>query len=141
MGIRVKDAGSLAKKWVRNAGTAGPDYTAGVQAAGADWEANTRAAGDNYAQGVTAAIGDKRFERGVGAAGAAKYTGRASTLGAQRYGPGVQASEQEWAQKTQPFLQTIASLNLPVRRPKGDPGNMARSQAVAAALRAQAISK
>jgi hypothetical protein len=141
MAIRIKDAGSLAKKFVRNAGAAGGDYKDGVAQAGGDWEQGAAAGEDNFAAGVQAAIADKRFGKGVRAAGGAKYVQNATTKGAQRYPQGVAAAENAWAQGTQPYLQTIASLTLPPRRPKGDPGNAARSNAVAAALRAQKVSK
>ena len=82
--IRIKDTGSLAKKFVQRASAAAGDYKDGVTAAGGDWETNTKASEDNYAAGVQAAIGDKRFGKGVTNAGASKYVTRASTLGAQR---------------------------------------------------------
>jgi hypothetical protein len=139
--IRIKDAGSLAKKFVQRASASTGDYTDGVKAAGADWESATVASEDNYKMGVTQAANDGRFGRGVRDAGAAKYTQRASTLGAQRYPTGVGAAEGDWAKGTQPYLQTLAGLTLPPRRPKGDPGNFARSNAVATALRAQKVGK
>lgn len=141
MAIRIKDTGALAKKFVQRASAAAPDYKSGVEQSGQDWQANTAAAADNYAAGVQQAIGDGRFRRGVEQAGSAKFVQRASTLGAQRYPTGVGASEGDWSKGTQPYLQTIAGLTLPPRRPKGDPGNMARSQAVASALRAQKVGK
>ena len=55
MAIRIKDTGSLAKKFVQRASAAAGDYKDGVQAAGSDWEANTKAAEDNYKLGVTQA--------------------------------------------------------------------------------------
>jgi len=139
--IRIKDTGSLAKKFVQRASAAAGDYKDGVTQAGADWEANARAGADNFANGVQQAIADKRFEKGIAEAGAAKFTMRASTLGAQRYPTGVGAAEGDWAKGTQPYLQTLSSLTLPPRRPKGDPGNFARSNAVAVALRAQKVGR
>lgn len=139
--IRIKDAGSLAKKFVQRASQAAGDYTEGVKAAGADWEAATTASEDNYKMGVTQAAADGRFGKGVREAGAGKYTQRASTLGAQRYPTGVGAAEGDWAKGTQPYLQTLSGLTLPPRRPKGDPGNFARSNAVATALRAQKVGR
>lgn len=141
MAIRVKDIGTIAKKFSRNAQAAAGDYKTGVEASGQDWQQNTANAADNYAAGVQQAIGDQRFRRGVEMAGAAKFTGRAATLGAQRYPTGVAAAEGDFAKGAQPYMQTIAGLTLPPRRPKGDPANMQRSQAVAAALRAQKIGK
>lgn len=133
--IRIKDTGALAKKFVRNASAAGPDYTSGVQAAGQDWATNTAAAEDNYKVGVQQAAADGRFGRGVAAAGAAKYVNKASTLGAQRYPTGVAAAEGDWAKGVQPHLDMMKGLNLPPRRAKGDPSNFQRSQVVAQANR------
>lgn len=141
MAIRVKDTGSLAKKFVQRAAAAGADYAEGVKTAGADWEAGARAGADNFAAGVQAAIADGRFAKGVANAGSAKYVNRAGTLGAQRFGPGVQAAEGDWAKGSQPYLDAIKSIELPPRRPKGDPGNQARAQAVAAKLRAIKLGK
>ncbi len=137
--IRIKDTGALAKKFVQRASQAAGDYKTGVEASGADWEANTKASEQNYADGVTAAIGRKAFGMGVAKAGAAKFTQRASTLGAQRYPSGVQAAEGAWSQGFQPFSQVLAGLSLPPRRPKGDPGNQQRANAVAVALRAAKV--
>lgn len=135
MAIRVKDAGTVARKWVQRAAAASPDYAAGVKDAAGDWEANTIAGRENFALGVQAAISDGRYERGVREAGGAKFAARASTIGAQRFAPGVQASEGEMAKGVAPVLQAIAGMTLPPRRPKGDPGNMERANAVAQQLR------
>lgn len=130
--IRIKDVGSLSKKFVQRAQTAGGDYADGVKNSGGDWEANTKNAEDNYSAGVQQAITDKRFGKGVAAAGAGKWVQKATTLGAQRYPGGVAASEGDWAKGVAPHLQAMASMTLPARRPKGDPQNMQRAQAVAA---------
>ena len=52
MAIRIKDTGSLAKKFATRAGAAANDYKDGVAQAGGDWEANTKAAEQNYEAGV-----------------------------------------------------------------------------------------
>jgi hypothetical protein len=136
MAIRIKDTGSLAKKFVQRASAAGPDYTSGVQAAGADWESKTRASADAYAQGTQQAIVDGRFLKGVADAGQAKFVQRASTLGAQRYPTGVAASEGDWAKGAQPYLDALKSMDLPPRGPKGDPRNQVISNAVSSRLAA-----
>jgi hypothetical protein len=141
MAIRIKDTATLARKFVTRAGAASGDYKDGVSQAGQDWETNTRAAGDNYAQGVQQAIADGRFQRGVTEAGSTKFVQRASTLGAQRFAPGVAAAEADWSKGAQPYLQALAGMTLPPRRPKGDPGNMERANAVASRLRALKVGK
>ena len=139
--MRIKDTASLANKFATRAGAAAGDYKEGVQAAGADWEANTRNAEANYEAGIQEAISQKRFGKGVGAAGAQKFTRRATELGSLRYGPGVQASKDEWAKNTQPFLDALKSLNLPAKGPRRSPQNMQRAAAVAAALGALKVNR
>lgn len=141
MAIRIKDTGSIARKFVQRASVAGPDYTAGVQSAGGDWETNTKASEENYKAGVTQAAADGRFGRGVAAAGAAKYVDRATKLGAQRYPQGVGAAEGDYARGVQPHLDMMKSLDLPPRRPKGDPANQQRAAIVAAANRKLKVGK
>lgn len=133
MAIRIKSTQDIAKKFVGRAGVAGADYADGVKAAGGDWEANTKAAEDNYKQSVTQAANEGRFGKGVAAAGAAKYTEKASTLGAQRYPTGVAASEGAYSRGVGPHLDMMRALELPARRPKGQ--NAARADAVAQANR------
>jgi hypothetical protein len=134
--MRIKDTGTLAKKFVQRASAAAGDYRDGVAGAGPDWEQKTKDSESNYEAGVQASIAGKRFGKGVAKAGAAKFTSRATTLGAQRYPSGVGAAEGAWSQGAQPYLQAIPNIAMPPRRPKGDPGNAARAQAMAAGLRA-----
>lgn len=137
--IRIKDTATLAKKFVMRAGAAGPDYKSGVEASGADWEKGAREGAQNYRDAVTQAAADGRFEKGIAAAGAAKFMNRATTLGAQRYAPGVQASENEWARGVQPSLDALKSLDLPAKRPRGQ--NAGRADAVAQRLHALRVGK
>lgn len=141
MAIRIKDTGSIAKKFVARASVAQPEYVQGVQGAGGDWETNTRASEENYKAGVTQAAAQGRFGRGVQAAGAAKYVDRATKLGAQRYPTGVAASEGDYAKGVQPHLDMMKSLDLPPRGPKGDARNQQRAAVVAAANRALKVGK
>lgn len=132
--IRIKDVGTLANKLATRAQAAVNDYTSGVQAAGGDWEQNTANSEGNFEAGVQDAIGRKAFGKGVRAAGAALYTKRATELGSTRYGPGVAAGKDRWAQNTGPYLQMLAGLNLPPKGPRRSPQNQQRANAVALAL-------
>lgn len=136
MAIRLKDIGTLSKKFVQRASSAAGDYKDGVMAAGPDWEARTKASEDTYAQGVTQAINDKRFGKGVAEAGAAKYVRRAQDLGAQRYPSGVGAAQDDWSKGFAPYHQALASMDLPPRAPRGSPQNQNIANAVAARLAA-----
>ena len=137
--IRIRDTGSLAKKFVTRAGAATKDYEEGVKQAGADWEKGARDGAENYRIGVTQAASEGRFERGVAAAGSAKFVARASTLGAQRFGPGVQAAEGEWAKGAAPYLDALKGMELPPRRPRGQ--NAERANAVAQRLHQMRVGK
>lgn len=140
MAVAVKDAATAAKKFVARAQAAGPDYTAGVTNAGAKWQANTKASSDSWGAGVQQAITSGRFGNSISATAANTFQTNAATKGAQRYPSGVAASGDTWAANTQPFLATIASLNLPARQPKGSPANYQRVQAVGDALRQKKLS-
>lgn len=133
-GITIrKDTASMAKKFVRNAGQAQGDYKDGVANAGGEWEQRTKEAETSYEQGVQESIADKRFGRGV-AGSAGKYQANASTLGSQRYAPGVANAEGAWQRGVEPSIAALKSLNLPPRGPRRSPANMDRANAVARAL-------
>lgn len=132
--IRIKPLDQLAAKFARNATAAAGDYKSGVEQAGGDWESNTAASESNYEQGVSAAVSRKAFGKGVRAAGSAKYVDRASKMGSQRYGPGVQNAQGDWSKGFAPVAQVISSVNLPPRGPKRSPQNQQRANAMASAL-------
>jgi hypothetical protein len=137
--IKVKDAASSAKRFVARGQAAAGDYAEGVRGAGSEWLARTAGSTDNYAAGVQDAIGRNAFARGVQEAGSSKYEQRASTVGARRFPEGIREAGPSWEQSTAPYLQAIAGLTLPPRRPKGDPSNYARVQAVGEALRRRKV--
>src|SRR5262245_56794606 len=136
MPIRIKDLGSLGQKFVQRAGAATTDYTEGVKNAGPDWESKTKAAAPTWKQAMTEVVGTNRYEQGVSDAGSQKFTARASTLGAQRYAPGVQAAAPDWAKGFAPYHQALQGMDLPPRAPRGSPQNSQISQAVSQRLAA-----
>lgn len=136
-GIKVRSAQASADKFKRNAGGATDAYKAGVAAAGPDWQAHTGAAADIYAQATTEAIGRGAFAKGVAKAGAAKYQDRATNLGANRYVSGINAGAGQYQAGIQPYLDTLANLQLPAKHVKGQ--NQERANAVAMALRAKKV--
>jgi hypothetical protein len=135
MAIKVKDVATSSKKFTQRGAAAAADYQSGVQAAGQDWQTNTAAAAENFAAGVQEAIGRGAFAKGVTKAGGAKYAAKAGTVGARRFPEGVREAGPDFEAGVAPYLQTIAGLTLPPRRPKGDPANFARVQAIGEALR------
>lgn len=122
-------------KWSEVTAQRSTDYVAGVQNPRVPWAAATTAAAANQAAGVTAAIATKRFEKGVAKAGDAKWQRKAATIGAQRFPQGVQEGQSAYDEGFGPYAQTIQSTTLPPRFPKGDPRNIQRVVAIAAALR------
>lgn len=137
--MNIKSVDAVAKKYAARGGAAGADYTAGVQQPRNDWATATIASANTYAAGVQAAIGNGSFTKGVTAAGSEKWQRKAASTGAQRFGPGVQAAQPDYAKGVSPYLDALRNITLPPRGPKGDPSNIARVSAVDTALRAKKL--
>lgn len=135
MPIPVKDALSLAKKFAARAGAAAGEYAEGVKGAGPRWQAAASASGPAWEQGVGDAATRGAFVKGVNASGGAHYEDRASGIGARRFPEGVRNAEGAWAEGAQPYLQEIASTNLPPRAATGDARNYERSRVLGERLR------
>ena len=135
MAIAVKDVTAAAQKFVARAQAAGGDYKTGVQGAGGKWAANTKASSDAWGLGVQQAISDGRFANSIDQQSQQKFQDRAANVGAQRYPQGVAGAQQAWATSTKPYLDLIATINLPPRQPKGSPNNYQRVQAIGDDLR------
>jgi hypothetical protein len=102
-----------------------------VAASGAEWQANALAGEGNYEQGVHQSIADKRYGKGISAAGAQKYVANATTLGPQRFQTGVAQAEGAYQRGVQPHLDAMRALDLPKRGPKGSEQNKQRANIVA----------
>lgn len=126
-------------KWNRRASSATVEYTEGVSNPRTPWAAATLSAAANQAAGIQQAITEKRFEKGVQKAGDSKWQNKATNKGARNYAPGIQDAQNSYATGVAPYLQTIESITLPPRYPKGDPRNIARVTAIATALRNRKI--
>jgi len=137
----IRPASEIAAKWARVTPGRTEDYKAGVLSPRKSWEEAAKAAEGAYGAGVTAAVGAKRFSKGVAKAGQAEWQGKASTKGADRYGPGVQMAEEDYSKGFAPYADVISRTVLPPRRAKGDPGNIERVRIMAAALRAAKVGK
>lgn len=130
----VKSVAVAADKWVRRAGQASQDYARGVQSPRKSWQEATSEAAEAQAAGVQQAIAEGRFEKGVQKAGNGKWQRKASTLGAQRFGPGVAAAKADYESGFSPYASVIQGVSLPPRGPKGDPRNYERTKAIGEAL-------
>lgn len=138
--MNIKGADVIAKKYATRGGAAAQDYSDGVKNPRQPWASSTTAAAATYAAGVQQSIANGSFVKGVNNAGDEKWSRKATTVGAQRYGPGVQAAQADYSKGVAPYLQVLSSLTLSPRGPKGDPGNIQRVNQIAQALRAKKIS-
>lgn len=132
---KIKEISSIAAKWARVTPARAEDYEQGVRNPKTDWAGATKGAESNYEAGVTSAIREKRFGKGVSAAGTEKWQKGAIEKGTARFGPGVQAAEGDYSTGFEPYRQVISSTTLPPRYPKGDPRNFDRVKVIATALR------
>jgi hypothetical protein len=140
MAINTKDINTIAQKFATNAGAAGNSYKQGIANPRRPWAATTAAAATSWSDGVQTAVQNNRFQKGVTAAGDAKWSQNSSTVGAQRYPSGAQNAQAAYNAGETPYLQVIQNLNLPPRYPRGDTRNNDRVAAVTAALHAKKVS-
>ena len=125
MPLRVKSIDTATKKFTARASIAGPDYAAGVAASGTAQHDHAVAAKDSWAAGVQAAIAANRYATGLGK-NPGKYMAKATSVGAQRYGPGVSAAAPFYTAGFGPYLDALANSTPPPRFPRGDPRNTDR---------------
>ena len=131
----VKSGAAVAEKWARVTPQRAEDYKLGVQNPRTPWAAAAAAANDRYKIGVTEAIARNGYQRGVAAAGDQKWSSKSLTKGPTRFAEGVSLSAPDYQAAVQPFLDVIASTQLPARFAKGDPRNIERVRVLAMALR------
>lgn len=138
---QIKSTSASAEKWARRAGQSAQDYASGVKSPRRSWSEATASAADAQAAGVQQAISNGSFAKGVQAAGDAKWSRKATTVGAQRFGPGVAAAKSDYEQGFAPYAQVISGVQLPPRGAKGDPRNFERVQAIGNALHEAKVGK
>ena len=136
----IRSLDFIAKKWKDVTPGRAAQYKAGVLSPRRSWAASAAAADEARKAGLAAADSRNAFVVGVGEAGDAKWSRRASVLGSQRFGTGVQAAEQEYRNGFQASHAVIQGVNLEPRGPKGSPGNYDRSRAIGEALHSAKIS-
>jgi len=136
---KIRSIEEIAAKYARVTPARSSDYADGVKAPKKDWKSETMNAEDAWGQGVTQAMGDKRFGKGVSKAGTEKWQRKAVELGTTRWGPGVTAAKDDFKTGFAPFQATIAATELPAKGPKGDPRNWDRSVKIGTALHAKKI--
>ena len=126
----IKSIDQIAKKWAYVTPMRSGDYAEGIRNPRRSWATATKAAESAWGDGVQKAVQRKSFSKGVAAAGDEKWQRKASTLGVQRWGPGVSEAEGDYAKGFAPYQAAIASCVLPPRYARRDPRNMARVKAI-----------
>ncbi len=99
----------IAEKYQRGVAGAGQDYAAGVQAPSRSWAQATQAGAARWRAGIQQAIQEKSFERGVSAAGDAKWQAAAAGKGAQRYQAAAGEAAAEYAKKAGQIMSAGAA--------------------------------
>jgi len=136
---KIRSVEEIAEKYGRVTPARSADYAEGIKAPKKDWKTETMNAEDAWEGGVTAAIGGKRFGKGVSKAGTEKWQRKALEVGPSRWGPGVVAAKDDYKSGFAPYQAVISGISLPPRGPKGDPRNIERVTAIATALHAKKI--
>lgn len=130
----IRSIEKIAKKWATVTPTRTESYREGVESPRRDWESATAAAEDSYQAGVQAAIAEKRFGKGVRAAGTDKWQRGALDKGTMRWGPGVAMAEAAYNAGFAPIRDAIERVTLPPRYARRDPRNLNRVKAVVDAV-------
>ena len=131
----VKSGAMTSEKWARVTPQRQQDYTLGIQQPRTPWAAAAAAAAPRYAEAVQQSITRGAFAKGIAGAGDQRWQQKSLSKGPSRFAEGVALSAPDYQAGVQPYLDVIASVQLPPRYPKGDPRNLERTKAIAMALR------
>lgn len=139
MPIKVKDPTASATKYTNNTANAVAAYKAGVQSPKQSQSAAAIAAAPVWQQAVQSTQALNAYKSGLNKAGDAGWMAGALNKGADRYPVGTRLAAPKWQANVQPYLQTIASFNLPPKGIRGAAQNWQRSQALGLALHNQKV--
>ncbi|MBA7613796.1 hypothetical protein ES703_21052 [subsurface metagenome] len=134
----IRSIEKIGKKWATVTPGRIEDYREGIESPRRDWEAATAGAEDSYNAGVTQAIAEKRFGKGVRSAGTDKWQRNALEKGTQRWGPGVAMAQAEYEKGYGPIRDAIERVTLPPRYARRDPRNLNRVKVIVDAVIAAA---
>lgn len=132
--MKTKSVADIQKKWGEVTPQRQAYYEAGAENAGDDWEKNATAAAMAYKSAVSAGNIENMFKGGIKKAGASKYNRKVKEVGAARFSQGVQAAVSDYGQGVQPYIDTLAGMQLPARAPRGSDANLQRVREVASKL-------
>ena len=130
----VPSVEDIVKKWVEETPRRSVYYEKNTPAAAGRWATNAVAAESVYKAAVTAAGIEKRYAGGIKRVGAAKFERKVNAVGVGRFGPGISAAKTDFESGIKPYRDELAAIDIPVRKPRGDPGNLDRVRAIMDAL-------
>jgi len=137
--LSVPTADKVAKKWGDVTPGRSTYYEENTPAASTKWEANATKAGPTFQAAVSAADMVKKFAGGIKKAGAAKFSRKVTAVGVGRFGPGVSAAIGDMQTGVDPFLATLAAIDVPDRGPRGSAANYGIVQKVGDPLHAKRL--
>lgn len=137
----VKALDRISQKWARVAAASQAEYEEGVRNPKKDWASATAAAEDAYTKGIQQAVAQKRFGKGVKAAGSEKWQKNAIEKGPGRWAQGIGLSQSAYETGFGPYRSVIERTTLPPRGPKGDPANIQRVALLAKALHEEKLKR
>jgi len=132
--VLIKKLEDIAAKWKEVTPGRVAYYEKGVKEPLKNWEEMAIAAEPAWESGVTDAVGRKAFMGGVKRVGIKKWQTMAIAKGVARFGPGIEIGAPYYEEGFKPFHEVIAAITLPARGRRGDPKNIERVRAIAAAL-------
>jgi len=137
--LSVPSADKVATKWGDVTPGRSTYYEQNTPAAAAKFEANAIKAGPTFQVAVSAADMVKKFVGGIKKAGAAKFARKVTSVGVGRFGPGVSAAIGDMQTGVDPYLATLAAIDVPDRGPRGSAANYAIVQKVGDPLHAKRL--
>lgn len=132
---KIRSIDAITRKWHDVTPMRADEYVKGVQSPKEDWKTKTLSAAKNWELGISGAVANKSFDKGVGKSSTGRWQEKAVRKGGVRFGPGVQEAAADFNRGFGPYRDVIANTTLPPRYPKGDPRNIERVRAMAKALR------
>ncbi|MBT9175224.1 MAG: hypothetical protein DDT22_00898 [candidate division WS2 bacterium] len=140
---KIRSLTAISAKWADVTPRRDSYYRAGVESPKENWEEQAKAAGEAWGTGVSAAVADKRFEKGVAAAGQAKWREKTLLKGVTqgRWREGVAIARADYERGFSEYRNVIEGTVLTPRKAKGDPGNIDRVREIADALHNAKLAK
>jgi len=132
--MRIKSLADIQSKWTTVTPTKSDYYKAGVSDPNVAWAAPAAAAEGSWGAGVQAAIGAKRFSKGINAAGDAAWRAGAAGKGVTNWSTSVAGAGAKYGAGYAPYQSAIANLTLPARGTRGSPQNLTRVASIANTL-------